>query len=123
ALAPHAPSSIMRDIAERARQRAARTARFKAWANGNPRTPEHVCALGTKIDGIFTMDLAENLTDACRPGDAPLDFAMAMHVEPGTDGRRYNAFTLQLTTDTLSAARLRTLIATQTRLLHNGYPD
>jgi hypothetical protein len=120
ALAPHEPSVIMRDIASRARMRATRTETFKSWARAKPQVPEHICATGTKINGDFVMDLVTP-GSGCIAGPSPLDYAIDMRVAPSAS-RRFNAFALQLTTDTFSAARLRQLIADQTRLLHLGYP-
>lgn len=120
ALAPHAPSVIMKEIADRARLRADRTERFKTWAGARPQVPEHICATGTKHAEQFVMDLVTPGVE-CVSGPAPLDYAIDMRVAPA-DKRRFNAFDLQLTTDTLSAERLRRLVTQQTRLLHQGYP-
>ena len=127
ALAPLTPSEVMTTIAKRARTRASRTKEFAAWAEANHRSKEHICAVGTTINGEFTFDLVKDLPtnfskddDSCRTGPAALDYAMAMHVDKGPIAN-LNAFTLQLSTGPLSAKRLRKFISDQTQLVYAGY--
>ena len=127
ALAPLAPSDVMTTIAKRARTRASRTKAFAKWAAANPRSTEHVCAIGTSINGEFTFDLVKDLPanfspndDSCQPGPAALDYSMAMHVDKGPVAN-LNAFTLLLSTGPLSAKRLRQLISDQSQLVYEGY--
>lgn len=124
ALAPHRPGELMATITQRSRSRAARTPQFEAWAAAAPRRSEHVCATGKTIDGRFTLDLhhLDAPTAACTPSQDSLDFAMAMHVERSENSRNLNKFEFTLATSTLSASRLRALIASQLQLLHRGYP-
>ena len=127
ALAPLLPSDVMKTIAQRARGRATRTNTFANWAKARPKKPEHVCAVGTTINGEFTFDLIKDLPNDfskddndCKPGSTALDYSMAMHVDHGAKAN-LNAFTLQLSTGSLSAKRLRQFITEQALLVYEGY--
>ncbi len=127
ALLPLLPADVMTTIAQRARIRAARTATFANWAKANPKKPEHVCVIGTTINGEFTFDLLKNMSNDfskddndCKPSATALDYSMAMHVDHGAKAN-LNAFTLQLSTGPLSARRLRQFVADQAVLVYQAY--
>ncbi len=127
AIKPLSPSEVMTTIAERARIRAARTETFANWAKARPKKPEHVCAVGTAINGMFTFDLLKDLPHDfskddkdCKPNPTALDFSIAMHVDHGAKAN-LNAFTLDISTGPLSAKRLRQFIADQALIVYQGY--